>query len=338
MHHWEWNIINPQAFPHCIYCCACFIFLLLTHIQVGRGPITFSSARDNVLPPTRQKPSSRLTHFLLSSMLPFPSLGAAPNAFFFLSNSSQRPWKHMETLLFCMEDSQEPLSQGIFKNKPPSPSADPDTSKTIPKHRAFKVSDYQWNTHIYIYNIMIYSSIHYIDVYVCYAKAISPYHIMSYRRFLIIQAMSKKQKDVSVWSPAFKCFMILSPTTCHWHLLRCGFASPNCRTYSRSIHTRQRASPRTKILQLLSSSILMKILITFNCVFNIHKTSIKIQKQHLTCSVSLYAHSDHCIHCFPSVCALSVMRVTPRTWHKLCNPTWVTKFPQNSREKTISHH
>ena len=52
--------------------------------------------------------------------------------------------------------------------------------------------------HIYIYNIMIYSSIQYIDVYVCYAKAISPYHIMSYRRFLIIQAMSKKQKDVSV--------------------------------------------------------------------------------------------------------------------------------------------
>ena len=50
----------------------------------------------------------------------------------------------------------------------------------------------------YINNIMIYSSIQYIDVYVCYAKAITPYHIMSYRRFLIIQAMSKKQKDVSV--------------------------------------------------------------------------------------------------------------------------------------------
>lgn len=99
------------------------------------------------------------------------------------------------------------------------------------------------------------------------------------------------------------------------------------------------ASPGTKILQLLCYFLInTNEVITSTCVLNIHKTSKKIQKQHLTCSVSLYAHSDHCIHCFPSVCALSVMRVTPRTWHKLCNPTWVTKFPQNSREKTISHH
>ena len=108
---------------HLLSCCACFIFLLLTRIQVGRGPITFSSARDNMLPPTRQKPSSRLTHFLLSSMLPFPSLGAAPNAFFFLSNSSQRP---METYgnpfwwsKFCMKDSQEPSLKAFSQiNRP----------------------------------------------------------------------------------------------------------------------------------------------------------------------------------------------------------------------------
>lgn len=82
-----------------------------------------------------------------------------------------------------------------------------------------------------------------------------------------------------------------------------------------SIHTRQRASPGTKILQLLFYFLInTNEVITSNCVLNIHKTtSIKVQKQHLTCSFSLYAHSDHCIHCFPSVCALSVMRVTPRT-------------------------
>lgn len=122
MHHWGWNVINPQSFPHCIYCCACFIFLLLTRIQVGRGPITFSSARDNVLPPTRQKPSSRLTHLLLSSMLPFPSLGAAPNAFFFLSNSFQghgnigKPFRWSE---FWMNDSQAPSLKAFSQiNRP----------------------------------------------------------------------------------------------------------------------------------------------------------------------------------------------------------------------------
>ena len=221
------------------------LLLCLLHLS---APHTYPGGEraNNVLLGPRQGAATNETETILSSHSPLAELNAAisvfgsgSKCFLLLVKLLSRPWKHRETLSVewvLDEWFTGTLSQGIFTNKPPSPSADPDTSKTIPTwdkihHIEHSVSQIinEIHTHTYIKkNVYIYiyryirTSIQCIDIrtcVLCISHKPRSYH--NYRRFLLLQAMSKKQKHVNVivWPPAFKCFMILSPTTCHWHLL-----------------------------------------------------------------------------------------------------------------------